>query len=131
MMHLPDDDEEFLEGLGVKWELLADGEQAAFLILRGFDVSGGGFTPTSTDLLIRIPPQYPLAPLDMWYCAPSIRLVSTNGYPTAADQFETFLGVSWQRFSRHLAGGSWKPGVDGLRTFFTFIFAELQGKGAK
>ena len=131
MLHLPDDDEEFLEGLGVKWELHPDGDQAAFLVLRGFHVSGGGFTPASTDLLVRIPPQYPLAPLDMWYCAPAIRLASTNAFADRADQFETYLGVSWQRFSRHLPGGSWKPGIDGLRTFFTFIFAELQGKAGK
>lgn len=128
-MHLPDEDEEFLKALGVEWEVLPDGESAAFLIIKGFDVTGGGFAPGTTDLMLRIPAQYPLTPLDMWYCYPAIKLISTNAYADRADAFETYLGTSWQRFSRHLPGGSWRPGLDGLKTFFTFIFSELQGKG--
>ena len=127
-MQLPEDDDDFLSELGYVWKLHPDGEEAAFLVLEGFDVSGGGFTPAMSDLMVRIPAKYPLSKLDMWYCAPAIRLISTGAYPDRGDVFETFLGVTWQRFSRHLADGSWNAGVDGLRTFFRFILKELQGK---
>ena len=127
-MQLPEDDEEFLKELGYDWQLHPDGDEAGFLVIEGFDVSGGGFSPGTSNLLVRIPAKYPLPKLDMWYCFPAIRLTSTGSYPDRADVFENFVGLTWQRFSRHLSDGSWKAGVDGLRTYFRFILKELQGK---
>ena len=131
MTELPEDDEKFLEELGLPWKLHPDGGSAGLLIVDQFQVDSGGLGPSPIQLLIRIPAQYPLAKLDMWYCSPEVRIVSTGNYPPQAEVFETFLGVRWQRFSRHLNDGSWKPGVDGLRTFFRFILKELQGKDGK
>ena len=128
-MQLPEDDEEFLNELGCSWTLHPDGPDAGFVVIEGFSVAGGGFIPPTTRLMIRIPARYPLSKLDMWYCSPEIRFASNNAYAIQAHVFETFMGVRWQRFSRHLPEGSWKAGVDGLRTFFRFIFKELQGKG--
>lgn len=128
-MELPDDDERFLTEQGFDWTLSADGDQAGFLVIRSFDVSGGGFAPSTTDLMIRIPPQYNLAQLDMWYCDPPIRCSANGQSPPNADVTETHLGRNWQRFSRHLPGGIWKAGVDGLRTYMRLIARELQGKG--
>lgn len=130
-MQLPEDDEEFLAELGLPWVLHPDGDSAGILTIDGFAVAGGGFSPATTRLLIRIPAQYPLAKLDMWYCSPEIRLTSSGTYPPQADVFEILLAERWQRFSRHLPEGSWKPGLDGLRTFFRFIFKELQGKDGR
>lgn len=128
-MQLPEDDEEFLNELGYSWTLQPDGADAGFLVIEGFNVVGGGFTPPTTRLMIRIPARYPLSKLDMWYCSPEIRFARNNTFPPQADVFETLFGVRWQRFSRHLPEGSWKAGVDGLKTFFRFILKELQGKG--
>lgn len=127
MMQLPEEDEEYLNEAGFDWELFPDGDRAGFLVIRGFDVSGGGLTPPVTDLMIRIPAQYNMAKLDMWYCDPP---VTHNGrYPTAAEHFEVYLDRRWQRFSRHLNEGQWRAGVDNLRTFLRHIYRELQGKG--
>jgi len=123
---LPAQDEEFLRRRGYSWELApAQGETR--VIVKGFPVGAAGFTPGATDLMVRLPSGYPLAGLDMWYCDPAVR--SGSGFPAAADTFEEHGGRRWQRFSRHL-NGTWRPGVDGLRSFFRFIEEELQGRGA-
>ena len=127
-MELPTRDVKFLEESGVCWQLISDPKGAACLVISEFDVSGGGFTPSLTDLMIRIPPQYPMTPLDMWYCDPPIRLAANGQYAVASEVMETHLGRNWQRFSRHLNGG-WRSGLDGVRSFFKLIQRELQGKG--
>ena len=125
-MKLPARDIAMLVERGFEYELLPDPGAGAYLVIHRFDVAGGGFTPSPIDLMIRIPPQYPMTPLDMWYCDPPVRLVDTGQFATASEVMETHLGRTWQRFSRHL-NGSWKPGVDGLRSYFTLVVRELQG----
>lgn len=129
-MQLPERDTAFLRERNFKWELAPDPAGSACLIIQGLDVSSGGFSPDRTDLMIRIPPQYPITPLDMWYCDPPIRVAATGQFAQASEVMETHLGRTWQRFSRHLNGG-WKPGVDGIRSFFSLIQRELQGLGRK
>lgn len=127
-MQLPKRDAAFLDERGFDWELIADNNGNACLLVRSLSVGSGGFVPERTDLMIRIPAQYPLSPLDMWYCDPAIRLSATGGFAQASEVMETHLGRTWQRFSRHLNGG-WKPGIDGLRSYFALIQRELQGVG--
>jgi Prokaryotic E2 family E len=128
VIELPSKDVAFLAERKFVTSLHADPSGGAFLIITGFDVSGGGFSPPKTDLMIRVPPQYPMTPLDMWYCDPPIRIAATGQFAQASEVMENFLGRSWQRFSRHL-NGTWKPGLDSIRSFFVFIQRELQGHG--
>ena len=129
-MALPERDTAFLNESGYDWELMSDAGGALFLIIRGFDVAAGGFTPAVTDLMIRIPQQYPITALDMWYCDPPIRLASNGQFAQATEIREPHAGRTWQRFSRHL-NGRWRPGTDCLRSFFALIRKELQGAGRK
>ncbi len=129
-MQLPERDMSFLRERELNWEVLADPGGSAAVIVRDLPVTGGGFSPGKTDLLVRIPPQYPITPLDMWYCDPPIRMADTGQFAPASEVMESHLGRTWQRFSRHLASG-WKPGADGLRSFFALIQRELQGVGRK
>lgn len=128
-MELPSRDQAFLNDRQYDWVLLPDQDGHGCLIIRNFDVSGGGFSPGTTELMVRIPPQYPIAPLDMWYCSPPIRRSDTGSFAVASEVMETRIGKTWQRFSRHLNGG-WRPGLDSLRSFFVLIQRELQGLGA-
>lgn len=128
-MELPARDIKFLDERKYDWQLVPDPQGTACIIVKTFNVSSGGFTPSTTELMIRIPAQYPMTPLDMWYCDPPIRIEATGQYAPASEVIESHLGRSWQRFSRHL-NGSWRPGVDGLRSFFTHIQRELQGIGS-
>jgi hypothetical protein len=123
-------DAAFLTERGLRFDVLPDAGGGAYLLLHEFDVSGGGFAPSPVDLLIRVPPQYPMTPLDMWYCDPPIRMVTSGQFAPASEVMEPHLGRTWQRFSRHL-NGTWRPGVDGLRSFFTLIQRELQGLGKR
>lgn len=127
-MQLPAKDTAFLAERGYAYEVQPDPSGGAFLIIKDFNVSGGGFTPATTDLMIRIPPQYPMTPLDMWYCDPPIRIATTGQFAPASEAMGSFLGRTWQRFSRHL-NGTWKPGIDSIRSFFVFIQRELHGLG--
>lgn len=127
-MDLPTRDTQFLNDRGFNWELLPDPGGVAALVIKGFDVSGGGFTPLNTDLMIRIPQQYPMTALDMWYCDPPIRIAATGQFAPASEVMEQHLGRTWQRFSRHL-NGTWRAGTDNLRSFFLLMQRELQGLG--
>jgi len=125
---IPERDAAFLRERGFDWAAVPDPGGSACIIVRGFLVSGGGFTPERTDLLVRIPPQYPITPLDMWYCDPPIRVAASGQFAQASEVMEQHLGRTWQRFSRHLSNG-WRPGVDNLRSYFALIQRELQGLG--
>ena len=129
-MKLPAKDSAFLNERGYTWEVVPDCGGGCCLVVKDFDTSGGGFSPLRTDLMVRIPPQYPMTPLDMWYCHPPIRIAATGSYAQASEVIESHIGLAWQRFSRHL-NGVWQPGVDSLRSFFALIQRELQGKGKR
>lgn len=124
MVRLPEDDERYLAEKGFSWELKVDG-QGACLVIAGYEVSPALFDRDRVDLMVRIPPQYNLAGLDMFYVAPPLTLRATNRSPQAAEQMESHCGVQWQRFSRHLTV-PWRPGVDGLSTLLTHASRELQ-----
>lgn len=127
-MDLPARDVKFLNERGFDWQVHPDPNGAACVVVTGLAVEPGGFSPATTDLMIRVPPQYPLTPLDMWYCSPPIRVAATGQFAPATEVMEQHLGREWQRFSRHL-NGTWRPGVDSLRSFFALIQRELQGMG--
>lgn len=122
-MELPEKDVEFLSAKGHRWELAPDGEGAC-LIVPSYRVCGELYDREQTDLMIRIPAQYNLAGLDMYYVDPPLQLKS-GGYPKAAEVFESYAQRQWQRFSRHLPL-PWRPGIDGLQMFFALIAKELQ-----
>src|SRR5258706_15997026 len=124
-MNLPEADEAFLGGKGFDWSLAPDGD-GGLLVIKNYAVSAGKYDRASADLMIRIPAQYNMAKLDMWYVDPPLRVKGTNQFPHQAATFEPHGGRNWQRFSRHLPDGIWRAGVDGLPMFFTFINAELK-----
>ncbi len=119
---LPEQDEKCLNEKGYRWTLKAGG----CLVLEGVSVSAERYDRQAVDLMIRIPPGYPMAALDMFYVRPELKLKS-GGYPQAAEAFEEHCGQRWQRFSRHLQD-KWQVGVDSVRTFLAVILAELQGR---
>jgi len=122
-MQLPEDDERYLNEKGYIWSLVADGAGAC-LLLSEYRLDAARYTPATTTIMVRLPAQYPMANLDMFYADPPVRLTS-GGYPDRADQFETHAGQQWQRFSRHLET-PWRPGVDGIESFLAIIARELR-----
>lgn len=117
-------DEAYLRSKGFQFEVIPDQGQIC-LVIKAYRLPAG-YDPELTDLLLRLPPGFPDAQPDMFWCDPPVRLVSTGAYPQAADSMEPYLGRTWQRFSRHLGAGVWKPGVDGLGSYLTLIRSELE-----
>lgn len=126
-MGLLKEDEKYLSERHHEWAYTEDPAGGGYLVIHALDVSEGGFVPSKTDLMIRIPAQYNMASLDMWYCDPPIRQVQTGQFAPASEVTESHLGRIWQRFSRHLEPGKWRPGLDNLRSFMTLIKRELCG----
>jgi hypothetical protein len=94
-----------------------------FLIIRAYQLPPA-YTPRSTDLLLKLPPNFPISKPDMFWTFPHVRLVN-GSQPSSANVFDTqHQNRQWQRWSRHTT--IWRPGVDDLRTFLSLIHQELQ-----
>jgi hypothetical protein len=98
------------------------------VVLQGFRLRHG-FNLASTDMLLRLPPGFPDAAPDMFWCDPPVRR-SDGAILPQSDLPEHYLGRQWQRFSRHLNPGEWRPGVDSIDSFIVLIRKTLnQGLG--
>jgi hypothetical protein len=126
-VRLPEDDERYLNEKRYAWRLVPDPTtNGASLVISQYPLHPGKFDRERTDLMIRIPPSYNDAKLDMFYVDPPLVLRRTGGHPGAASVFEDILGRRWQRFSRHLPGGNWRAGVDGIASFLKLVNRDLQ-----
>ena len=121
-MSLPPVDMAFLHERGIAHEIVsADGMTC--VVLPEWPLPAG-LDRRASDLLIRLHPGYPDVQPDMWWFSPAVRLASGGSLPRT-DTVETYLGRSWQRWSRHFNGGQWKPGIDGLESYLALIRQEL------
>ena len=124
-MLLPKQDAEFLSRKGFHYEVTPEGGVLC-LVIENYSLPTG-YEPSSTSLLLRLPPSYPDGAPDMFWCNPAVRIQSSGAFPVAADQMEPYLGQSWQRFSRHFTGANvWVPGRDSLETYLTLIRGALE-----
>jgi hypothetical protein len=98
------------------------------VVLQAFRLPPGMSVPT-TDMLLRLPPGFPDAAPDMFWCDPPVR--RSNGTDIDQSQVtESYLDRQWQRFSRHLNPGEWRPGIDSIDSFIVLIRKTLnQGLG--
>jgi hypothetical protein len=120
---LPDRDVAHLVDKRLNYDLIEDGGMLCVL-LPDYPLPEG-YEPRATTLLLRLPPGYPDAAPDMYWCDPPVRLAAGGVLP-AADSFESYLGRSWQRFSRHLQSGAWRAGSDGLASYLSLIRADME-----
>lgn len=116
-------DEAHLRDEGLKFE---EAEEGGFLcvVIRDYPLPAGYQIPV-TDLLLRLPPGFPDAAPDMWWCDPVVRLADGR-MPPAAESMEQYVGRTWQRFSRHFAGGQWSPTANGLAMFLAVIRRDFE-----
>jgi hypothetical protein len=69
-----------------------------------------------------VPPSYPTAQLDMFYCYPPLALASGREIPQTQNT-ETILGVRYQRWSRHR---QWDAGRDNISTHLALVDESLR-----
>jgi hypothetical protein len=137
MSFLPEEDVEFLDGNGITYELLSetmpDGTLRRGVLLPRFAFAGnlrtqkdGAWVPCGTcDLLILIPDGYATTKLDSFYTLPRLKRVDGADPQNANGECQLF-GKTWQFWSRHLDDRDWRVGIDGLRTFLTYVRGELR-----
>lgn len=118
---LPESDMAYLREAWPGFTVEQDGAGQVAVVLRGYQLPAG-FDPRVVDLLLLVPFGYPDAALDMFWLDP---LVTLNGAAPAATSPDQHLGKSWQRFSRHLPGGVWRPGVDDIRSYLALLATML------
>jgi hypothetical protein len=130
---LPDEDVLFLSEKYRSAKVYRVGEEV-HVLFPGFPFPG--YQPAAADLLVRLLPGYPDANPDMFWTQPDIKLPS-GAWPSASEHHEvpgngpgseTYSGVPWQRWSRHIQRTDWRSGIDGLRTFIRTIQSELGRK---
>ena len=116
---IPEPDKQYLKDKQFTYELTKVASEI-HLVLRNWPFPEA-YNPRVADVLIRIPPGYPMGQLDMFYTSPTI--MKTNGaFPEACQQMENHSDRTWQRWSRH---HPWRSGIDNLRTFITAMTVEI------
>ncbi len=120
---LLDSDEDYLDGMGCKWETVDDGGRR-WLVIRHYPVPAG-FTADRTQLALEIPPTYPAAQIDMFYTYPPLALASGRAIECTHIQ-ATILGVAYNGWSRHRGHGSeWNPARDNVVTHLALVESAL------
>ena len=124
---LSDEDLTYLETKGYSYDV-SQTDGLVCVVIRNLRLPPL-YTPSETDLLVRLPPNFPLAKPDMFWTFPHVGLAN-GAFPDKADQFDvSYQGRQWQRWSRHFEGNHWRTGSDNLRSFLATIRGDLE-KGA-
>jgi Prokaryotic E2 family E/Multiubiquitin len=105
--HLPEEDREYLDSLGRRWETIED--QGGRWVLIHEHPLPAGFNLKTACFAIRVEGGYPPAKLDMVYLFPALQRV--DGRPIPALSTQPLDGETFQRWSRHY---EWREGVDSL-----------------
>lgn len=116
---LRDEDETYLAQSELKLETIVEGGRR-WAIFRNISLPVG-YTAGVADIAVEVPPTYPAAQLDMFYCHPHLALKSGLAIPqTEARQI--IEGQSYQRWSRHRQGATtWNPTKDSIITHLAII----------
>jgi hypothetical protein len=125
-MPLPDEDREWLRDQGVAFTEHVDPAAGSVVVFRGFALPAGKFMIPATDILTKLPPNYPDSGPDMFWVNPPA-LMAPNGNEARQTQvYESLLGGTWQRWSRHFDASAWRSGVDDIQTVYWRIITAIK-----
>ena len=96
---------------------------------QGNDRSGpgrlNGSSPQAVAITLEIPPSYPRAEIDMFYCHPAVGRDDGRAIPQTEAR-ETIEGRTYQRWSRHRGAQSrWDARTDTVLTHLTLADGAL------
>lgn len=115
---LPESDEQHLNGRGLPWETVVDGNQR-WLFVHDWPLPDG-YNHSTVTAAILIPTAYPDAALDMAYFRPHLQRRDGRQIPNLADH--RVAGDSWQRWSRHYSSANpWRIGDDDICSHLTLV----------
>lgn len=137
MNFLPEDDQDYLQTKRLAFELkderLPDGTQRRGIVFPSLEFEGNLYSNidgklvrrSACDVMILIPHGYSTTKLDCFYTSPHLKRADGDDPDRATGETDAF-GSKWQFWSRHLADGEWRPGIDGLHTFLQYVWVELR-----
>jgi hypothetical protein len=115
---LPEDDSDYLNSLGLKWETVND-SRMNWVIIYDYPVISG-YNVDYVNVAIKIEVGYPRSPLDMAYFYP--HLTRKDGKPIGAITSQNIGDKTYQRWSRHrTATNPWRDGVDDISSHMTLV----------
>lgn len=116
-------DEAGLDARKLEWETVIDGGRR-WLLLPNYGLPTG-YTAGATTIALEIPPAYPSAEIDMFYCQPHLVRIDGQTIPQTQAQV-TIRGQIFQRWSRHRGPGApWRPHADTVLTHLTLVDAAI------
>lgn len=118
VFRLPESDEEYLNGLGLAWETILDGE-TRWLIIHDWKLPHG-YNHDKTSLALLIPVNYSDSQIDMVYFKQ--HLTRTDKRPINALSTQPIAGDTWQRWSRHRTSQNpWRSGIDDVASHLALV----------
>jgi hypothetical protein len=115
---LPAADEEYLNGLGLSWETVRDG-QNQWLVIHDWKLPSG-YNAGIVDLALMIPSNYSDSQIDMVYFKPA--LARSDGSGIKALSQIIIAGLTWQQWSRHRTPlNPWRPGIDDVASHLGLV----------
>lgn len=128
-MALSDDARQWLSDQGVTFTEHVDPAAGAVVVFRGFVLPAGKFTVAATDVLTKLPSNFPDSGPDMFWVKPRVVLAPDGREARQTQLSELLLSESWQRWSRHWDAGSWRSGIDDIQTVYWRIVAAFKEAG--
>ena len=119
---LPSDDEGFRRRGFAPRRVVEGGRR--WLIFGGYPLPKG-LSPPAVAVALEIPPSYPRAEIDMFYCHPAVRRDDGVTIPQTGAK-EVIEGRTYQRWSRHRGAKSrWDARTDTVLTHLTLVDGAL------
>jgi len=118
--HLPEEDIQYLDDLGLNWEAIQDGN-ARGVVLCGFQMPQP-FQPERLNLKIKVPQDYTSgAALDMYFTDQLVTRSDGKGIERLTES-NHFDSKKWWQWSRHYpASTKWRPGINSLATHISYV----------
>jgi len=118
--YLPEEDIQYLDGLGKKWEVIQEGNARAVVLYSFFMPQP--FQPEKVNLKIKMPQDYSSgAALDMFFTDAPITRTDGKGIERLTES-AIFDGKKWWQWSRHYPQGTrWRPGINTLATHISYV----------
>jgi hypothetical protein len=120
---LPAEDVEALAARNLNAQAKMVGNEI-FLVIENYPVPAG-YDHEATNLLLRLPRQWPDGSPDMFWTEPHLKLATNGSWPNASGNLMSLDGCVWQRWSRHYKD-RWKPGVDRLVNLLAIVSREMK-----
>ena len=93
-----------------KYGELEVGSQLEWIVFKEIRLPEG-WNRDATEVLVFVPPGYPVTPPDNFYVPTGFRLAS-NAMPQSYSDSKQHLGRQWGTFSVHIQKESWSPKPD-------------------